>query len=57
MRENPPTTISLTQWGMTVTITLDHSDTNLHEIMQVVRQLLIAAGYPYDSVNEYIEPE
>jgi len=31
------------------------SDSNLIEVMQLIRGLLIMAGFSIDSVNEYIE--
>lgn len=50
---NRPFRLTLEQYYDKIIIEKDHSDVPLSEVMEMVRGLLIAAGYAAESVNEY----
>ena len=54
---NEPTTLILIQHGTRYSITLDHSDMSLDEIMERVIALLLAAGHSPEKLKEYITNE
>lgn len=49
-----PFRLTLTHYGTTITIEVDHSDVPIDEAVEMCKQLLIAAGYHPDNVNQYI---
>ena len=54
-----PTILTLEQYGMEAKVTLDHSDTNLDELMRAFKGCLVVQGYFEESLArwaaEYLE--
>lgn len=51
---NKPTVLTLKNGYGQYYITVDHTDLSLVDMMDLVRRLLLAAGYQPDNINEYI---
>jgi hypothetical protein len=51
---NKPTIITAQQYGTKVSVELDHSDTDLDELMDAFRTIIIGLGYFESSWKQYI---
>lgn len=50
-----PSKISATQWGKTVTIEIDYSDTDLHEFVEMFKGVVIGLEYSESSWRSVIK--
>ena len=53
--KNQPSKVSATQWGKTVTIEVDHSDTDLLELIEMFKGLAVGLEYSEDSWRKVIK--
>ena len=53
--KNQPSKVSATQWGKTVTIEVDHSDTDLLELIEMFKGLAIGLEYSESSWRSVIK--
>ncbi len=50
--ERQPTILTLTQYGKTITISMETSDIDIHEMVDMIRGVLLAAGWTEETLNE-----
>lgn len=48
-----PFELTLKHYNTTILIKKDRSDLNLNEVMEMVEQLLLAAGFSKQSIDDY----
>ena len=53
--KNQPSKVSATQWGKTVTIEVDHSDTDLLELIEMFKGLAVGLEYSESSWRNVIK--
>jgi len=53
--KNQPSKVSATQWGKTVTIEVDHSDTDLLELIEMFKGLAVGLEYSESSWRSVIK--
>jgi len=53
--KNQPSKVSATQWGKTVTIEVDHSDTDLLELIEMFKALAVGLEYSESSWRSVIK--
>jgi hypothetical protein len=53
--KNQPSKVSATQWGKTVTIEVDHSDTDLLELIEMFKALAVGLEYSESSWRNVIK--
>jgi ABC-type Fe2+-enterobactin transport system substrate-binding protein len=53
--KNQPSKVSATQWGKTVTIEVDHSDTDLLELIEMFKGLAVGLEYSESSWRTVIK--
>ena len=53
--KNQPSKVSATQWGKTVTIEVDHSDTDLLELIEMFKGLAVGLEYSESSWRKVIK--
>ena len=53
--KNQPSKVSATQWGKTVTIEVDHSDTDLLELIEMFKGLAVGLEYNESSWRNVIK--
>ena len=53
--KNQPSKVSATQWGKTVTIEVDHSDTDLLELIEMFKGLAVGLEYNESSWRSVIK--
>ena len=52
-QENPPSKISFTAWGETVSIELEGSDLDIEKFYDLCVRLAAAAGFAQNNIKEY----
>jgi hypothetical protein len=52
---NKPFKLTLEHYGTSITV--EHSDVDLEEVMRLFRSLLIAAGFPKSNIDFYLNEE
>jgi hypothetical protein len=50
-----PTTFTVKHYDKTITIEIDHSDIDFHEVMVTIESLTIAMGFGKDSFRNWVK--
>jgi hypothetical protein len=50
-----PTTFTVKHYDKTITIEIDHSDIDIHEVMLTFESLTIAMGFGKDSFRDWVK--
>jgi hypothetical protein len=50
-----PTIFSVKHYDKTITIEIDHSDIDFHEVMETIESLTIAMGFSKDSFRNWVK--
>lgn len=53
--DNPPSEFSAMAYGRKITITLDHSDLDMGELMDVFKGLAMGLGYSEQTWEDYLK--
>jgi hypothetical protein len=52
MIERQPTILTLTQHGKTITISMETSDVDIHDMVDMVKGVLLASGWTEETLKE-----
>lgn len=55
LAQSNPTTFTVKHYDKTVTIEIDHSDIDIHEVMLTFESLTIAMGFGKDSFRDWVK--
>ena len=54
---NKPFIVTLQHYDIKVSVERNRSNLTLHEVVDMLKSLLLAAGYDIDNINEYLNVE
>lgn len=52
---NKPTTLSITSHGVTVSVTIDHSDVTIGELFDAFKAAMVGISFPDEAIREYVQ--